>query len=122
MSDVEEVNNKFDQVLAGKFAKPQIILQAVQAILQGYGVNLPNLDTDGIDDEFVFNIESADGDDTMYLYIAIDCDDMGQYDGYAQIVDGEDLEDLEEMDLDDDDSDDDEDDSYLRQTRRSSDS
>ena len=105
-SDVEEVNDRFDQVLAGKFAKPEIILSAVQAILQGYGVNLPNLETDGVDDEFVFNIESADGDDTMYLYIAIDCDDMGQYDGYAQIVDGEDLEDLETMD-DDEDSDND---------------
>jgi hypothetical protein len=123
MSDVEEVNQKFDSVLAGKFKNPEIILQTVQSILLGYGVNLPNIETDGIDDEFVFNVESIDGNDAMYLYIAVDQDDTGMFEGYAQIIDGEDLEDLEEMDDDIEDEDDDKDDeSYLRQTRRSSDS
>jgi hypothetical protein len=53
---------------------------------------------DGIDDVFVFEITNTG----YYLYIAIDQNDSGHFEGYAQVVDKQELKELEQMDPMDD--------------------
>lgn len=98
-NDVDAANDKFDRVLDTTFTNPNLIVQAVQAILQGYGINLPSL-TPSSSEEYTFRLE-ADEDEDLYLYIVIDKSESG-FEGYAQIVDGDELEELQNIDDDDD--------------------
>lgn len=110
IQEVDKINEKFDAVMEKPFTNPNLIIQAVQVILQGCGVNLPNIHP-GSDDEYVFKLEEEededgdDDDDDLYLVIYINKSETpGGYDGYAQFVTGDELEELED-DIDDDDVD-----------------
>jgi hypothetical protein len=116
-SELGRINSRFDQVLDGKFALPILIIQAIRAILEQHNLTLPILEIDPEEDEFIFKIIRHDLED-LYLYIAIDRDDRGHYDGYAQIVDEDELNALEDMDMDTDELEDNEiESSWFKQQR-----
>ncbi len=99
-NEIDAVNARFDSVLDTTFSNPNLIVQAVQAILQGYGINLPNLLASS-SEEYVFRLDTPDEDADLYLYIVIDKSETG-FEGYAQIVDSDELEELQNIDDDDD--------------------
>ena len=93
-STADRMNQMFDQVIDGKFANQYLVFQACRAILEKFGINLPMLE-DQSDDEFIFEVEGTG----YFLYIAVDRDDRGMYDAYAQIVTEDELHEIEEMDF-----------------------
>jgi hypothetical protein len=98
--EIDEMNHHFDEVLENKkFANPFLIIHAIRSILEKYSITLPMVDMDGIDDEFVFKIEHPETEG-YHLYITIDTDPRGHYEGYAQVVDKKELASLEKMDDD----------------------
>ncbi|CAB4124292.1 hypothetical protein UFOVP49_130 [uncultured Caudovirales phage] len=118
-SDIDLLNSQFDSVLAGKFANGHLVIQTIRAILEKFGLQLPIIEVTGEDDVFVFEIN--DNPD-LYLYIAIDKDNRGHFDVYAQIVDEDELEELDDLDVSSDElEDEDLSSTYLRQTRRTAD-
>jgi hypothetical protein len=101
----QQINYQFDHVLRGKFANPYVIIHAIRSILERFSINLPMLDDiNGTTQEFTFSIaeeEVATGDEAhtgLFLYILIELDDRGHYEGFAQLVNLEELELLQNID------------------------
>jgi hypothetical protein len=102
---VDQINYALEEVLHGKFANPYIIVTDVRAVLERFSMNLPMIgDIDGNSQEFIFEIDQeqvGNGEEnksSLYLYLIIDLDDRGHYDGFAQIVDEHELHELQNMD------------------------
>jgi hypothetical protein len=101
---VDQINYALEEVLHGKFANPYIIVTDVRAVLERFSMNLPMLDeVDGTSQEFIFQIDEeqvggAEHKSSLYLYMIVDLDDRGHYDGFAQIVDEHELHELQNMD------------------------
>lgn len=113
---VDEVNVALDLVTARPFVNSAVFMNAVRGTLERYGIVLPPsvvmpmLSTEA---ETVYSL----GDSGMYLYIVHDQDEGG-VDGYAQIVNEDELEDLQSMnddELDEGDDDEAEDEAAQRQ-------
>lgn len=92
---VDEVNAALDLVTARPFVNSAVFMNAVRGTLERYGIVLPPsvvmpmLSTEA---ETVYSL----GDSGMFLYIVHNPDEGG-VDGYAQIVDQDDLDDLQSM-------------------------
>lgn len=92
---VDEVNVALDLVTARPFVNSAVFMNAVRSTLERYGIVLPPsvvmpmLSTEA---ETVYSL----GDTGMYLYIVHNQDEAG-VDGYAQIVDEDELGDLQSM-------------------------
>lgn len=92
---VDEVNVALDLVTARPFVNSAVFMNAVRGTLERYGVVLPPsvvMPMLSAEAETVYSL----GDSGMYLYIVHNQDEAG-VDGYAQIVDEDNLEDLQSM-------------------------
>jgi len=95
-TEIDRINYQFDEVFSRPFANPFLAVHAARAILERFSLNMPMLEMDGLDEEWVFEItnQRLRG---QYLYLAISPDVRGHFDAYAQIVNEEELHMLENM-------------------------
>lgn len=84
-SDVERINYQLDCVFKNKFANPYLIVTAVNAVLERFGINMPAMTPSGRNESYVYHIHGGTTD--LYLYVCIERDEQGHYDAFAQVVD-----------------------------------
>jgi hypothetical protein len=96
---IDRLNAEFDTVTEKPYTNSTIFLSQLRGVLERYGIQLPaeaNREFMDLGAELSYIL----GDSDKYLYIIYDTNDDGSVDGYAQVVDSDDLADL--MALDDD--------------------
>lgn len=96
-SHLDKINEDLDAITASPFTNSAVFMNAVRGTLERYGVLLPAnyvMPTLSAEAETVYTL----GDSGMYLYICHNLND-GLVEGYAQIVDEEELNSLTEMDF-----------------------
>jgi hypothetical protein len=101
ISNMEKANQDLDAVTEKSFVNSAIFINAVRGTLERYGVILPahsNMQQLSLEGEWVYEL----GESAHYVYIVHNLDDEGYVEGYAQIVNTEELEDLMELQGDDD--------------------
>jgi hypothetical protein len=101
LSNMEKANQDLDAVTEKPFVNSAIFINAVRGTLERYGVILPahsNMQQLSLEGEWVYELGESD----HYVYIVHNLDDEGAVEGYAQIVDADELEDLIELQGDDD--------------------
>ena len=123
--ELTSLNGLLDAITEKRFASPTVFIQAVRAVCELHGINLPILEIEGEDGptaqdgkfvlarvsnplnpdmyaapdegEYIFNVEGTE----FYLYIVVDHDDDDAYDCYAQVVSEDELSDVMDAELDD---------------------
>lgn len=93
----EALNNDLDVLTKKPYQNAPIFLNQLRGTLQRYGMILPQEATPNflnLSAELVYAL----GDTPYFLYIVFDTADDGFVDGYAQVVDGDELDDLATMD------------------------
>jgi hypothetical protein len=98
--NAEALNADLDVLTEKPYQNAPIFLNQLRGILERYGILLPATATSNFLDlsaELVYFL----GESNLYLYIVYDTNDEGFVDGYAQIVNEEELEDLMSADLGD---------------------
>ena len=111
LNNKDALNANLDDLTAKPYQNAPIFLTQLRGVLERYGINLPQSVTPNflnLSAELVFALSSASssmpaGEETptltnQNLYIVFDTNDDGYVDGYAQIVDKEELKDLLGMD------------------------
>ena len=111
LNNKDDINTNLDALTAKPYQNAPIFLTQLRGILERYGINLPQSVTPNflnLSAELVFALSSASssmpaGEDAptltdQSLYIVFDTNDDGYVDGYAQIVDKDELKDLLGMD------------------------
>lgn len=96
-NNLERLNQELDEKTENPYRNAPIFLAQLRGILERYGIQLPVSANDQFIDlgaEMIYTL----GDSGYHLYVVYDTDDDGYVNGYAQVVDEEDLEDLEELD------------------------
>jgi hypothetical protein len=99
-NNVEALNNDFDRLTEKPYQNAPIFLNQLRGTLERYGMMIPAGSTKhflNLEAELVFTLGKAD----RFLYVVYNTNDDGYVDGYAQVVDREELNDLMEMDVDD---------------------
>lgn len=91
LSQLEKLNNDLEKVTSNPFMNSAVFLNAVRGTLERYGVQLPNpsmqmLSREG---EYVYSLG-----DSHYVYIVFDSNSVGAVEGYAQVVDEDELNDV----------------------------
>jgi hypothetical protein len=107
MQSLDTINDTLDKITDRKFVNSAVFINTVRATLERFGIILPpehQMAMLSSDSETVYAL----GDTNQNLYITHDTYE-GQVEGYAQIVNDEDLHDL--MNAADDDDEEEEDDS-----------
>jgi len=94
-TQIEKINYQLDKVLNARFLFPELIITAIGAILERYSsVNLPALDaSEVVDNHVIFHVDTYLGT-PCFLFITINKDHHGHYEGFAQVVDEEQLMEL----------------------------
>lgn len=103
LSNIDKANEDLDAVTEHPFVNSALFVNAVRGTLERYGVILPahsNMQQLSLEGEWVYQL----GDSGHYVYMVHNLDNEGAVEGYAQIVDQEELEDLVDMEGDDDDT------------------
>lgn len=103
LSNLDKVNEDLDAVTINPFMNSAIFVNAVRGTLERYGIVLPahsNMQQLSMEGEWVYAL----GDSGHFVYMVHNLNDEGQVEGYAQIVDQEELDDLASLN-DDSDSD-----------------
>lgn len=93
----EALNNDLDVLTKKPYQNAPIFLNQLRGTLERYGMVLPQEATPNflnLSAELVYAL----GDTPYFLYIVFDTADDGFVDGYAQVVDGDELTDLATMD------------------------
>ena len=111
LNNKDDINTNLDALTAKPYQNAPIFLTQLRGVLERYGINLPQSVTPNflnLSAELVFALSSASssmpaGEDAptltdQSLYIVFDTNDDGYVDGYAQIVDKDELKDLLGMD------------------------
>jgi hypothetical protein len=100
LSHIDKANEDLDRVTAEPFVNSALFVNAVRGTLERYGIVLPahsNMQQLSMEAEYTYAI----GDTGHYVYIVHNLNPDGYVEGYAQIVDSEELEDLKELNDDD---------------------
>lgn len=95
----EALNNDLDVLTKKPYQNAPIFLNQLRGTLERYGMILPQEATPNflnLSAELVYSL----GESPYFLYIVFDTADDGFVDGYAQVVDEEELKDLATMDKD----------------------
>jgi hypothetical protein len=95
----EALNNDLDVLTKKPYQNAPIFLNQLRGTLERYGMVLPQEATPNflnLSAELVYSL----GETSYFLYIVFDTADDGFVDGYAQVVDEEELKDLATMDKD----------------------
>lgn len=99
-NNVEAINNDFDRLTAKPYQNAPIFLNQLRGTLERYAMMIPAASTKhflNLEAELVFNLGNTD----KFLYVVYNTNDDGYVDGYAQIVNKEELNDLMKMDVSD---------------------
>ena len=100
LSHLEKANEDLDRVTEEPFVNSALFVNAVRGTLERYGIVLPahaNMQQLSVEAEYVYAI----GESGYYVYIVHNLNPDGYVEGYAQVVDSEELEELKDMDDDD---------------------
>jgi hypothetical protein len=90
-NSVGTLNGELDALTAKPYQNAPIFLAQLRGVLERYGINLPQQATPhflNLSAELVYALANTD----KHLYIVYDTNDDGYVDGYAQVVDSEELE------------------------------
>lgn len=92
--NLELINNDLDAVTDKPFVNNLVFINAVRGTLERYGIVLPHgyeMLVTVLESEITY---SMDNDSGYYVYIVYNLNSDGYVEGYAQIVNEEDLDDL----------------------------
>lgn len=104
LGDIEKVNADLDAVTLNPFVNSSLFTNAVRGTLERYGILLPaesNLQQLSLEGEYIYQL----GDSGQYVYSVHNLSPEGEVEGYAQIVDGDELAELTALDTDENDVD-----------------
>ena len=93
LSNLGKLNEDLDAVTAEPFVNSALFVNAVRGTLERYGIVLPahsNMQQLSMEGEFVYVL----GESGHYVYMVHNLDPEGAVEGYAQVVDQEELNDL----------------------------
>ena len=93
---LEKVNEDLEAVTARPFQNSAVFINAVRGTLERYGILLPpysNIQQLSLEGETVYAL----GESGMFVYMVWNLSDEHALEGYAQIVNSEDLEDLKQQ-------------------------
>ena len=91
--NMDDINSSLDLLTAKPYQNAPIFLAQLRGCFERFGILIPASATD----QFLnLNAEMAYalGDSGLYLYVVYDTNDDGYVDGYAQVVDSDELSDL----------------------------
>jgi hypothetical protein len=92
-NNLDQLNDELDKLTSKPYQNAPILLAQLRGCLERYGMILPSTATDqflNLGAELAFGL----GESGLYLYIVYDTNDDGYVDGYAQVVDVDELSDL----------------------------
>ena len=89
--NVAALNSELDALTEKPYQNAPLMLTQLRGVLERYGINLPQKATVNFMD-LSAEIAYALGDSPYYLYAIYDTNDDGYVDGYAQVVDSDELE------------------------------
>lgn len=101
----DALNAELDALTEKSYQNAPIMLAQMRGVLERYGIQLPASATNNfinLSAELVYLLQGQGeeaGDN--HLYIVFDTNDQGYVDGYAQLVDSDELQDLVGMDAED---------------------
>jgi len=90
LENLDALNTELDALTAKPYQNAPLMLTQLRGVLERYGINLPQQATVNfmnLSAELVYTL----GDSGCYLYLIYDTNEDGYVDGYAQVVDGEEL-------------------------------
>jgi len=88
--NLDALNIELDTLTSKPYQNAPLMLTQMRGVLERYGINLPQQATVNfmnLSAELVYTL----GDTDKYLYIVYDTNEDAYVDGYAQVVDGEEL-------------------------------
>ena len=88
--NLDALNAELDTLTAKPYQNAPLMLTQLRGVLERYGINLPQQATVNfmnLSAELVYGL----GDTDKYLYLVYDTNDDAYVDGYAQVVDSEEL-------------------------------
>jgi hypothetical protein len=89
--NLDALNAELDALTEKPYQNAPLMLAQLRGVLERYGINLPQEATPNflnLSAELVYTL----GDSGKYLYIVYDTNDDAYVDGYAQVVDSEELD------------------------------
>lgn len=92
-NNLAQLNDDLDTLTSKPYQNAPILLAQMRGCLERYGMILPATATDqflNLGAELAYGL----GDTGLYLYIVYDTNDDGYVDGYAQVVNSDELSDL----------------------------
>lgn len=92
-NNLAKLNDDLDTLTAKPYQNAPILLAQMRGCLERYGMILPATATDqflNLGAELAYSL----GESGLYLYIVYDTNDDGYVDGYAQVVNSDELSDL----------------------------
>lgn len=98
--NLDAFNGELDALTEKPYQNAPIFLAQLRGVLERYGMNLPQKATTNflnLSAELVYAL----GNSQLYLYIVYDTNEDGYVDGYAQVVNNDELKDLTNMDAND---------------------
>ena len=90
LENQDALNAELDTLTAKPYQNAPLMLTQLRGVLERYGINLPQQATVNfmnLSAELVYTL----GDSGCYLYLIYDTNEDGYVDGYAQVVDDEEL-------------------------------
>jgi len=90
LENQDALNAELDTLTAKPYQNAPLMLTQLRGVLERYGINLPQQATVNfmnLSAELVYTL----GDSGCYLYLIYDTNEDGYVDGYAQVVDSEEL-------------------------------
>ena len=90
LENQDALNTELDTLTAKPYQNAPLMLTQLRGVLERYGINLPQQATVNfmnLSAELVYTL----GDTGCFLYIIYDTNEDGYVDGYAQVVDSEEL-------------------------------
>jgi hypothetical protein len=97
IEEVDDINEELDEALDKDFDSPDELLTAISLVFENHGMTVPNLSEDLNDGEAVYHLHT-DLNIPLFLNIMIDhLEDDNKYEGFACILDEEELEALETL-------------------------
>jgi hypothetical protein len=88
--NLDALNTELDTLTAKPYQNAPLMLTQLRGVLERYGINLPQQATVNfmnLSAELVYTL----GETGKYLYMVYDTNEDAYVDGYAQVVDGEEL-------------------------------
>lgn len=102
LSNLDKANEDLEKVTELPFVNSALFVNAVRGTLERYGIVLPaqsHMQQLSLEGEAIYQL----GESGHYVYMVHNLDPDGSIEGYATIVDEDELKDLSELDYDNDD-------------------